>query len=197
METIKITKVVAEIMAKLITLPNGQFVGFSNYTNNYGEVANHVVNVKFDYYKAKRKDIDKLNNITNNDIIDIVDNINKNEYFLNEPTSSSEINSTIAGMLANYAKPSKRNKEDVYTHIEGTSLKVHNLTGEIHAYSLAVQKTVLVEGNYAPKNSYRKTRLEDAIKKHLNFTTIKFRQFKLVADKIVQVKLGGDAFIFE
>jgi len=194
----EISKMIAQIMAKMIMTPKGQFIGFKEYTNNSGEVANHVVQCNFDYGKAKQNDIELLERIADNNINAVVEKLNSLEYFTEKPTTFAEVKQTAENLLFNMKNPKEKTQkqEDAYINIEGTTIKIHVETKTVHAYSLAVQKTVLVEGEYKTKNSYRETRIQDAIKFHLGFRTLKFRQFKLTADKVSKVTVAGETFDF-
>ena len=194
----EISKLVAGIMAKIIMTPKGQFIGFKEYTNNSGEVANHVVNCNFDYGKAKQSDIEKLERVSDSNINAIVKSLNDKEYFLTQPTNFEEVKGVVDSLLDSMVNPKPRTKkqEESYINIEGTTLKIHVETETIHAYSLGVQKTILVEGEYKPKNSYRKTRIQDAVKRHLGFTTLRFKQFKLTPNKVSKVAVRGEVFEF-
>lgn len=194
---IKIDAIKAQIISKFVTMNKGQFVGFSEYENNSNEIANHVVNANFSYGRAKKEDYEvKLQNMTNDNAKAIVEKLNKTDFFADAPTSISEIWETREKMIEKYLNPKQRTpkQEDCYTPIENTTLKIHNETGEIHAYALAVQKSVLVEGEYKQVNSRRNTRIQNAIKKELGFITSKFRQFKINPDKVCKVSLTGDSF---
>ena len=194
---VKIDAIKAQIISKFVTMNKGQFVGFSEYQNNSNEIANHVVNANFSYSRAKKEDFEvKLQNMTNDNAQAIVDKLNKTEFFKDAPLTVSEVWEIREKLIEGYLNPRQRTQkqEDCYTPIADTTLKIHNETGEIHAYALAVQKSVLVEGEYKQVNSRRGTRIQNAIKKELNFTTLKFRQFKINADKVCSVKLTGDTF---
>ena len=193
----EITKLVAEVIAKMIMTPKGQFIGFKEYVNNSGEVANHVVQCNFDYGKAKENDINLLENLTDNNINTIVKSLN-DKYFTNEPTTFEEVKSIANELLFSLKnpRPKTQKEENAYIHIEGTTIKIHVDTKTVHTNALAVQKTVLVEGEYKPSEKKRKTRIQDTIKFHLGFRTLKFKQFKLTPDKVSKVSFAGETFEF-
>lgn len=197
-ESIKINKTIAQIIANLCEMNGGQFIGFKEYVNGSGEVANHVVQANFSYGKAKKDDFEnKLQNISTDQIDNVISKLNKNDFFASEPVTIAEIKELNEKLLFGYFNPKAKTEkqEHTYTQIADTTLRVHNETGEIHAYALAISKKILVEGEYKkPANSRRNTRIQNAIKKELNFTTLKFRQFKISPENLGQVAITGNTY---
>lgn len=199
-QKVNVEAIKMQIVSKFTKMGKGQFVGFSKYENRNGEIANHIVNCNFYYEKAKKEDYEvKLSNMTEEQAKHIVSFLNeKDDMIKEENTSVEEVMTVKDSMLDRYYNPKKKTQKqlDAYTNIEGTTLKIHNDTGKVHAYALAVSKTVLQEGEYKKVNSRRNTRIQNAIIKELDFTTAKFRQFIVDPDNVEKVSLTGETLSF-
>ena len=194
-EEVHFEAIKALIVSKFTSMNGGQFVGFREYENGNGEIANHVVNANFAYGKAKKEDYEvKLQNMTKENAENVCAVLNKTDFFKENPVTVEEVFAVKEKLYEGYLNPRKRTEkqENSYIPIPGTTLRIFRETGEIHAYALSVSKKILKEGEYKERNSRRNTRIQNVLKKELGFTTIKFRNFIVTPDKVARVALTGD-----
>ena len=160
----KAAKVINMATAAVAKSPTGvSFVSIKGYTNQQGEVADHVFNIGADYEKAKQADIKFLQEL----------DVTKREW--NSPMVLIE--QAKAALIKSLTKPNENMsnaQKDAYTHI-CKGVKIHNDTGILYVYGNRVNKVVHVEGNYPPENKFPLTVAKDEIRKLLK--TSKFRQF--------------------
>lgn len=169
------------------------FVGIKGYTSkSSGETANHVVIANFSYGNAIEKDLNALQNATNEDCMNIAAKggfslalveqaINKlKDSFTNNKDSET----ASAGSIA---------QQDAYIQITN-SIKLHVATRQIHIYALHVSKQVLVEGVHKSVNSRELTLAQNAVKKYFNFSTSKYRQFIVDQNMLTGVNINGEKY---
>jgi len=187
-----IAKIVKMIIAMFDNLNGSSFVGIKGYTSSTtGEVANHVVNANFSYGNAVEKDLKALKGATDADI----------EAIASKGFSVELVKTAIAKLADAFIK--NQNPEtasagsvaqsDAYYPITN-SIKLHIESGKIHIYALAVSKEVLVEGEYKSVNSRELTLCQNAVKKHFNFSTAKYRNFIVDPAQLSGVNINGEKF---
>jgi len=187
-----IAKIVKMIIAMFANLNGSSFVGIKGYTSSTtGEVANHVVNANFSYGNAVEKDLKALKGATDADI----------EAIASKGFSVELVKTAIAKLADAFIK--NQNPEtasagsvaqsDAYYPITN-SIKLHIESGKIHIYALAVSKEVLVEGEYKSVNSRELTLCQNAVKKHFNFSTAKYRNFIVDPAQLSGVNINGEKF---
>jgi len=186
-----IAKIVKMIIAMFANLNGSSFVGIKGYENSKGQIADHVVIANFSYGNAVDKDLKALQGATDEDVkaiadkgftIDLVkmaiaklrDAFVKNQ---NPETAS-------AGSVA---------QSDAYVPITN-SIKLHLASGKIFIYALEVHKHIIVEGEYKPVNSKELTLCQNAVKKHFNFSTAKYRSFEVNKEQLCGVNIDGEKF---
>lgn len=153
------------------------YVKLDNYTNKFGEVANHLFNVGVNYGKAKIKDVATLETMPVTNLATSV-------------ISSVLLEQARAALIAGFVKPSKARSAgqiDAYTHV-GTGIKVHNVTGDIYIYGYRENKEIITKGVYPTVNSRALTLAKNILKKDLK--TNKFVNFKIKGDEFI--KSGGN-----
>jgi hypothetical protein len=182
------SKAVREIIKNFTIINNGLFVGIREYQTKMNEIANHVVKVNFSYMNAVNKDIEKLQNITQKDISNIslqfgvdVDLVNK----AIEKLLTSFINNQNKETQSNQSKAQK----DIYIPV-CPSIKMHRDTKNFHIYALAVSKEVIIKGEYNEVNHRPLTIAQNAVKKYLDFTTAKFRNFIVSPENLSAVAMN-------
>jgi len=160
----KAAKVINMAKAAVDKSPTGvSFVSIKGYTNQQGEVADHVFNIGADYMKAKEADIKFLQEL----------DLTKGQWKSDMVTMAK----AKAELIQSLTKPDETRSQaqaDAYTHI-CKGVKVHNDTGVLYVYGNRVKKTVHVEGEYPVKNSRPLTVAKDELRKLLK--TGSFRQF--------------------
>lgn len=175
-----IEQLIKAIIALFVQFNGTTFVGLT-YTNKNGEVAKHVVNVGFSYANAVKKDLQKLQGAN-------IENLSK---AINYPIElvQTAVNKMIDSFVNNQNEETQNNQskaqKDSYIHIPGVNgVKINKETKQIHIYAMAIYKEVIVKGEYKPVNSRELTLCQNEIKKHLNFTTAKYRNFIVTPDQL-------------
>lgn len=180
------------IIAKFVLLNGSSFVGIKRYLNSHNELSNHVVIADFSYGNAVAKDLATLKGATEQDALTIIDQFNK-EW--KKDSVMFAINKMIESFEKNQNPETQSNQskgqQDAYTKVTN-SIKVHNETGKLYIYALAVSKQVLVEGVYEPKNSKELTLIQNAVKKYFNLSTAKYRSFIVDEEQLEAVNITGD-----
>ena len=154
-----------------------EFVGIRNYTNKYGEVSNQTLNVGVDILEAKKKDLKALQGLSIDDLYKIADDLKIAHSVADKALAELLVSGTknVSKEIENRTAQSQA-QSDAYTWVnKGT--KVLDETGETYVTGFLMSKTVLVDGEYPTKNQYDKTKVKDAIKKHLDFRMLKYRTF--------------------
>lgn len=160
----KAAKVINMAKAAVAKSPTGvSFVSIKGYSNQQGEVADHVFNIGADYMKAKESDIKFLQEL----------DVTKGQW-KSDMVTMAKAKAELIKSLTNPDEVRSQAQQDAYTHI-CKGVKVHNETGVLYVYGNRVNKVVHVEGCYPTKNSRPLTVAKDELRKLLK--TGKFRQF--------------------
>jgi len=175
-----IEQLIKAIIALFVQFNGTTFVGLT-YTNKNGETAKHVINVGFSYANAVKKDLAKLQG-TN------IENLSKAINFPIDLVQTA-VNKMIDSFVKNQNEETQSNQskaqQDLYIHVPGvTGVKINKETKKIHIYAMAIHKEIIVKGEYKEVNSRELTLCQNAIKKHLNFTTAKYRNFIINPDQL-------------
>jgi hypothetical protein len=165
---------------KFRNLKGAKFISINNYlSEKSGELANHVLNVNISVQEAKRKDFESLKSVTDKDLQDIstASNIAIDvlKISLSEMLVSAEKN--LSEKLSDRTAQSQA-QTCAYVDL-APGVKLHPETLAIHIFGMAIDKTVLVKGEYETVNSSAKTLGKKAITKHLDLRAGKFRNFIL------------------
>ena len=188
----KTKQTIKGIIGTFENLNGASFVGIKGYTSkSTGEVSNHVVNANFSYGNAVEKDLKKLQGATEKDI-----------KAISEKGFSIElVNTAIAKLTQSFIKNQSKEtasnqskaQSDSYVKITN-SIRLHLETGKISIYALSVSKDVIVKGEYKTVNSRELTKCQNAVKKHFNFTTAKFRNFLVNDEQLTGVNISGEQY---
>lgn len=173
----KAAKVIAMLNGAIKSSPTGvSFFSIRNYTNAYGEVANHLINVGMNYKNCVAKDIEYLQNL----------DVTTMEW----KSSMVDIFKAKEALIKAFQKPSENRSKgqvDAYTHIvEG--VKVHNQTGNLYIYGYRQYKVVIKNGEYPIVNSKPETIAKDELRKLLK--TNKFVNYSLAIGN--ELRANGD-----
>jgi hypothetical protein len=159
------------------------FVTIMEYLNSKGELANHKVNLGFNYANAKLADIETLKAVDVTTLAQTVEqggNVHQIDSVILEKARTALINAFI--------KPNKARSEgqiNAYTNVSN-GVRVHNESGDVYVYALANSKEVIVEGDYSKEDdkvSRALTLAKDILRKGL--MTSKFRNFHLEGGEVV------------
>ena len=197
MKTLKsqFAKLVKSVLTEFSNLKGSKFVGIKEYySSTSGEIANHVVIANFSYKKAVKKDLKALQTITDEQKQAIAKkgfSIEMIEQAI-EKMKTSFINNLNPETQSNQSKA----QQDAYLNITN-GIKLHIETGKLFMYALTVpeSKQIIQEGEHKKVNSRPLTLCQNEIKKVLNFSTAKFRQFSISPDQLTGVNISGEKFV--
>lgn len=165
-------------LKKATSKTNVTFVSIRNYTNKYGEIANHLINVGVSYSKAKERDIEFLKHL----------DLDSNEFeFKSDKNLLIEAKQALIESFENPNENRSQGQIDAYTNIVD-GVKVHNESGKVYVYGYRKHKTILVDGVYPIVKSRPLTIAKDEIRKLLR--TSKYTQY--VLDNVGEVRANGE-----
>lgn len=160
----KAAKVINMAKAAVDKSPTGvSFVSIKGYTNQQGEVADHVFNIGADYNKAKEADIKFLQEL----------DLTKGQWN-SDMVTMAQAKADLIKSLTKADEVRSQAQADAYTHI-CKGVKVHNQNGCLYVYGNRVNKVIHKQGEYKSVNSRPLTIAKDELRKLLK--TGKFRQF--------------------
>lgn len=172
-----------------------KFTGLE-YTNQKGETAQYIININVSYTNAVKNDIEKLKNITSTQIEEIK---SKNELFTTEMIEKN-VSALLESFINNQNKETASNQSiaqnSAYINIT-PCLKYNFETGLLYLYGAKISKKVIVPIEYKKVNSKIDTLCKKSIKKVLNFSTEKYKQFIITPDQLKRVKMNGSEWVLE
>lgn len=179
----------------LTTSEKTQFTGIE-YTNSKGEKSEYIININISYGNAVNKDIEKLQSVTPEQIEKIM---NDNKLF-NLEMIQKNIQTLLDSFLKNQNIETASNQSvaqnTAYINIS-PCLKYNFETGLLYLHGAKVHKKVIVPIEYKPVNSRIDTLCKGTIKRVLNFSTEKYRQFIITPDQLKRVKMNGTEWVLE
>jgi len=181
-----------ELINKFQSLKGVSFISLNNYkSKSTGEIANHIINVNLSVYNAKQTDFEKLSNCNDENLKEIAGKSNIAievcKLALQELLSSAEKN-----LSKDPDERSTQSKAQSDTYINLTpAIRLHKETCELHIFGQAINKTVLVKGEYKEVKSNDKTLAKNAIKKYLDLRSDKFRDF--IIGNVDNIKVNKDS----
>lgn len=179
------------LFKKFESLNGASFIGINNYlAKTSGELANHRVNVGISVENAKKTDLMRLKACTIDDLqmISKASNIDISicEVALAEMVTSAEKN--LAKEIENRSAQSQAQTNAYIPLTKNGSVKFHIESMAVHVFGMAIDKTILVKGEYKVVKSRDKTIAKNAIKKHLDLRADKFRTYILTNADAVKIK---------
>lgn len=179
----------------LSTTDKSQFAGLE-YTNSKGETAQYVININISYTNAVTNDIKKLQSITPEQIGEI---LSSNELFTTET-----IKKNVAVLLDSFLKNQNQETASNQSIAQNSAyiklspcLRYNFETGLLYLYGSKVFKRVINPIEYKKVNSKVDTLCKKSIKKVLNFSTEKYREFIITPEQLKRVKLNGSEWVLE
>lgn len=154
------------------------FVSVKGYENKQGEISNYVINLGFDYGKMVDRDIQKLENASFEDELLEKARVTLLKRLLKNKDPKTQSNQ------------SKGQQDAYYNPCKG--LKFHIESGTFYFFGQKIRKKVLRAVEYKPKNSRPLTIAQNKVKKELNLSSHKLRQFKV--QKCLNVVFRGDTW---
>lgn len=183
-----------QIAKNFSTIKGTSFVGIKGYeSKTTGETANHVINVGFSYENAINKDLNKLNNLTEKDIDNLVFETGIEKDIILE-AKDDMLNSFVNNRNKETQSKQSEAQQEAYINITN-GIRLHKETGQVYIYALHVSKEILIAGEYKKVNSRPKTLAKKAIQKYLDFSTSKFRNFIVSPEHLSKVKSKGETLI--
>lgn len=178
------------------SLVGAKFITVNEYlSKKSGEVSNHTILANFDYSKAVAKDINKLETLSVLKLQEIANNLN-----IDIAIVTKGFNELLNAFLKNRNEATRSNQsivqDEKYLSI-CPSVRLNKDTLNLHVYGLSIQKTVLVKGEYKHVNSADKTIAKNAIKKALNFSTAKFRNFVVTKEQLKSINSRKEAIMIK
>lgn len=186
-----VAKIIKMIIAMFSNLNGSSFVGIREYKNSKNQIADHVVIANFSYGNAVEKDLKALKGATDEDIMAIA-----SKGFTPElvRTAIAKLRDAfIKNQNPETASAGSVAQSDAYVPITN-SIKLHLESGKIFIYALEVHKHIIAEGEYKPVNSKELTLCQNAVKKHFNFSTAKYRSFEVNKEQLCGVNIDGEKF---
>lgn len=167
-----------KLQSKFDALNGAKFISINGYENSQKEVANVVINTNISTTNAKKKDLEKLKLLNNNDLICIAEkySIPLHEVKLNYiDLLDSLIKNT--GNYENRTYQSKAISEAYKQNNNGTKvlLKDNGLT----IYGFLINKTVISEGEVKNTPKRGKTYIKNCIKVYCNFHMLNYKVYKI------------------
>lgn len=183
-----------KIVSKISTLKGSKFIGVNYISKTSGEVANHVVNTNCCYSNAVKKDLKILSNCKELDIQAIT------ELGFHNELVTSAINKLKESFINNLSDDTRSNQSKAQTNNYykiNNALRYNLESGLLHINGLAISKQIIIKGEHKIVNSKELTKCQNAIKKHFNFSTIKYRNFIITPELLKHVKLNGETLTIE
>ncbi len=176
------TTVKKDLINSLGNIFGSSFVSIKGYLSvGTVELSDYVVNVGASYANAVEKDIKTLESASYDDAI-------------MESARLKMLNSLIGNKDAKTQSNQSKAQQDAYYKLtENSSVKLHIENGTLHIFAMEISKKV-IEPAKKPKakSSNPLVIAEYRIKKDLNLSTAKWRNFKF--EQFDVIKTGGNTF---
>lgn len=182
---------VQKVLSSIVTINKMAFVGLT-YTNKANEKSSYTVGLGFNYANAVQKDLNKL---IESDVKELAKSINFSAELVKQA-----VDKLSAAFIKNQNKETQSAQsiaqQDAYINV-CTGVKIHKETENVHLYAMSINKTIIEKGEYKETNKRELTKCQDAIKKALNFSTTKFRNFIVTANQFHKINAQGSKLNFE
>jgi hypothetical protein len=179
-----------KLIDSLQSLKSSSFISINNYLSKTGEIANHTININISVKNAKQTDLNRLKQCNETDLKQIAFNSNLSteicKIALSELIIAAEKNlNTDIDERTNQSKA----QTDAYINIT-PAIKLHKDTLALHIFGQTINKKVLATGTYKEVNCNNKTKAKQAIKKHLDLRSDKFRNY--IIENANNFKINGE-----
>lgn len=167
-----------ELLQKIKELKRPSFMSIKGYRNAKGEVSNYLINVGVSYPNMVKRDMEKLENASFPDV--------------NLEQARKEL---LSGMQKNKDKKTQSNQSKAqqsayFSPCDGVRLHIKKMTfyvsGIVHSKEVISGKQESEEKSLSYK---------DEVKKALNLSSHKIRQFKI--EEIEDAKVNGERFVVQ
>ena len=169
---------VKELTSKFDALNGAKFISINGYENSQNEVANVVINTNISTTNAKKKDLEKLKSLNENDFNCISEkyDISLQELKLNYSELLDSLIKNI-GDYDNRTDKSKALSEAFKQNNNGT--KVFVKENELTIYGFLISKTILTEGEVKKTSKKGKTYIKNSIKEYCEFKMLNYKTYKI------------------
>ena len=163
-----------------------EFVTIRNYTNASNEIAHHNINLGVSYRGLQERELERLQAIDLETLTfdqDIDDDTKLQAYI-------EILESLTRNMDDNLEVHTEQSKGQINAFKQiAPNLKLHEETNRLHVNGMAIKKTVVQDGEYAPNTRVKrpKTRAKETINAENKMN--KYRRFKL--DNITCFRVKG------
>lgn len=173
-------------------MKGAKFIRINEYlSSTSGEVANHTISVGISIENAKKTDLMRLKNCTDEDLamVSKASNIDFKtcKLALNELIDSAEKN--LSKNIEDRTAQSQAQTESYIPLIKNGSMKLNRSSLLVHIFGMHINKDVIKKGEYKKVNSRPKTIAKKAIKKHLDLRADNFRTF--IVPNVDNISLSG------
>lgn len=177
------------LIDKFASLKGAKFIGIQGYRNEYGEIANHILNVNVDIRKAKEKDLETLKSFSH-ELLQHYCALHNVRIEIGMQALKELIHSAERNLTSDNRTTKSIAKTNTYFSL-GKGLRLRKDTLEVYVSGFANSKEVIVEGKYPSRNKQEKTIIKDEIRKYLKMS--KFKNFNL--GKVDTISVTGDTII--
>ena len=169
---------VKELTSKFDALNGAKFISINGYKNSQNEIANVVINTNISTTNAKKKDLEKLKSLNENDFncISKKYDISLQELKLNYSELLDSLIKNI-GEYENRTDKSKALSEAFKQNNNGTKVLINN--NELTIYGFLINKTIISEGEAKNKPARGKTYIKNCIKEYCEFKMLNYRTYKI------------------
>jgi hypothetical protein len=180
-----------KVLAKLMLLQGAKFIAINDYNSTTtGEIANHIVNCNISVENAKKTDLAKLQSCKDSDLLDVA-NASKIALDVVRTAYSDLLMSAQRNLSTNPKDRTAQSTGQTNAYVTITpAIKFHIASRKFHIFAQTISKKVLVPGEYKTVNSNDKTLAKNAIKKHLDLRSEKFRNY--IIENIDNVTIAGE-----
>lgn len=167
-----------EITSKFDALNGAKFISINGYKNSQKEVANVVINTNISTTNAKKKDLEKLKSLNENDFncISKKYDISLQELKLNYSELLESLIKNI-GEYENRTDKSKALSEAFKQNNNGT--KVFIKENELTIYGFLINKIVIDRGEIKNTPTKGKTYIKNSIKEYCEFKMLNYKTYKI------------------
>lgn len=167
-----------DLISKFDALKGAKFISINGYKNSQKEFANVVINTNINTTNAKKKDLEKLKSLNENDFNCISEkyDISLQELKLNYSELLESLIKNV-GEYENRTDKSKALSEAFKQNNNGT--KVFIKENELTIYGFIISKTILTEGEVKKTSKKGKTYIKNSIKEYCEFKMLNYKTYKI------------------
>jgi len=173
----------------LMTTKTPKFVNLNHYNSkSTGEVSNYIINTNISVLNAKKRDFHKLKKV-DNIYLEKLANENNISIDILKIAHIELLESAKRNLSENKENRTNQSKGQENTYINlSPSLKLNVNTNELHIFGQIICKSLVKAGEHKEVKHNEKTIAKNIIKKTLDLSSDKFRNFIISRIKHVNLK---------